>query len=108
MGVELTRTARARGEVHLVRLDLTLGSEIQKTRPCIVVSPDELAHHAEDAELAAVDLVDVRAGGQRADRCIDLGTPELALPWRIVRSDELTRRFSGRLHREPRAADRHG
>ena len=42
MGVELTRTARARGEVHLVRLDPTLGSEIQKTRPCVVVSPDEL------------------------------------------------------------------
>ncbi len=33
------RAARARGEVHLVRLDPTLGSEIQKTRPCLVVSP---------------------------------------------------------------------
>src|SRR6476661_9397115 len=32
----------ARGEVVLVRLDPTLGSEIQKTRPCVVVSPDEL------------------------------------------------------------------
>ena len=40
--MELTRIARARGEVHLVRLDPTLGSEIQKTRPCLVVSPDEL------------------------------------------------------------------
>ena len=38
----VTRTTRARGEVHLVRLDPTLGSEIQKTRPCLVVSPDEL------------------------------------------------------------------
>jgi mRNA interferase MazF len=34
-----------RGEVHLVRLDPTLGSEIQKTRPCVVVSPDELNAH---------------------------------------------------------------
>ena len=42
MGVEVTRAARARGEVHLVRLDPPLGSEIQKTRPCLVVSPDEL------------------------------------------------------------------
>src|SRR5262245_25426014 len=41
MGV-VTRAARARGEVHLVRLDPTLGSEIQKTRPCLVVSPNEL------------------------------------------------------------------
>ncbi len=31
-----------RGEVHLVRLDPSLGSEIEKTRPCVIVSPDEL------------------------------------------------------------------
>lgn len=30
-----------RGEVWLARLDPTIGSEIQKTRPCLVVSPDE-------------------------------------------------------------------
>ena len=41
----VTRAARARGDVHLVRLDPTLGSEIQKTRPCLVVSPDELNDH---------------------------------------------------------------
>src|SRR6185295_16001388 len=35
----------SRGEVHLVRLDPTLGSEIKKTRPCVVVSPDELNEH---------------------------------------------------------------
>ena len=35
-----------RGEVYLVRLDPTLGSEIQeKTRPCVIVSPDELNEH---------------------------------------------------------------
>lgn len=32
----------ARGDVHLVRLDPSLGSEIRKTRPCLIVSPDEL------------------------------------------------------------------
>lgn len=31
-----------RFDVVLVRLDPTLGSELQKTRPCVVVSPDEL------------------------------------------------------------------
>ena len=41
----VTRAVRARGDVHLVRLDPTLGSEIQKSRPCLVVSPDELNHH---------------------------------------------------------------
>lgn len=38
----ITRSARTRGDVHLVRLDPTLGSEIRKTRPCLVVSPNEL------------------------------------------------------------------
>ncbi len=28
--------------VYLVQLDPTVGSEIQKTRPCVVVSPDEM------------------------------------------------------------------
>ncbi|MDB5713403.1 MAG: growth inhibitor PemK [Sphingomonadales bacterium] len=31
-----------RGEVWLAALDPTVGSEIQKTRPCLIVSPDEL------------------------------------------------------------------
>ena len=31
-----------RFDVYLVNLDSTFGSEIQKTRPCLVVSPDEM------------------------------------------------------------------
>ena len=31
-----------RFDVYLVGLDPTVGSEIQKTRPCLVVSPDEM------------------------------------------------------------------
>jgi mRNA interferase MazF len=34
-----------RFEVYLVNLDPTLGSEIKKTRPCLVVSPDEMNRH---------------------------------------------------------------
>jgi len=34
-----------RGDVFLVNLDPTRGREIQKTRPCVVVSPDELNAH---------------------------------------------------------------
>lgn len=34
-----------RGEVWLAALDPTIGSEIQKTRPCLIVSPDELNAH---------------------------------------------------------------
>ena len=33
------------GEVWLVALDPTQGSEIRKTRPCLVVSPDEMNDH---------------------------------------------------------------
>lgn len=29
-------------EVHLVQLQPTRGSEIRKTRPCLVISPDEM------------------------------------------------------------------
>lgn len=32
----------ARGEIWLVALDPTVGREIQKTRPCVVVSPPEM------------------------------------------------------------------
>ena len=35
----------SRGEVYLVELDPTRGSEIRKTRPCVIVSPNELNHH---------------------------------------------------------------
>lgn len=34
-----------RFDVYLVNLDPTLGSEIQKTRPCVVISPDEMNRH---------------------------------------------------------------
>jgi mRNA interferase MazF len=34
-----------RFDVHLVALDPTTGSEIQKTRPCLIVSPDEMNRH---------------------------------------------------------------
>ena len=34
-----------RGEVYLVELEPTRGSEVRRTRPCLVVSPDELNAH---------------------------------------------------------------
>ena len=35
----------SRGEIWLVNLDPTVGSEIKKTRPCLVVSPPEMHDH---------------------------------------------------------------
>jgi mRNA interferase MazF len=37
--------AVTRFEVYLVNLDPTVGTEIRKTRPCLVVSPDEMNRH---------------------------------------------------------------
>jgi mRNA interferase MazF len=34
-----------RFDVYLTNLDPTLGSEIQKTRPCLIISPDEMNRH---------------------------------------------------------------
>ncbi len=34
-----------RFEVFLVNLDPTVGHEIKKTRPCLVISPNEMNHH---------------------------------------------------------------
>jgi mRNA interferase MazF len=34
-----------RFDVYLVNLDPTEGSEIKKTRPCLVVSPNEMNYH---------------------------------------------------------------
>ena len=44
--------AVARGEVWLAALDPTVGSEIQKTRPCIVVSPPEMHDHLRTVTVA--------------------------------------------------------
>jgi mRNA interferase MazF len=33
-----------RFEVHLVNLNPTIGAEVRKARPCLVVSPDEMNH----------------------------------------------------------------
>lgn len=34
-----------RGDVWLAALDPTVGSEIQKTRPCLIISPAEIHDH---------------------------------------------------------------
>ena len=55
-----------RGDVCLIQLDPTRGSEIRKTRPCLVISPDELNRH-----LRTLIVAPMTTGGQ-------------AYPWRIT------------------------
>lgn len=41
-----------RGDVHLIALDPTRGREIKKTRPCVIISPDELNAHLQTVIVA--------------------------------------------------------
>lgn len=50
-----------RGEVYLAALDPTVGSEIQKSRPCMVISPDEM-----NAWLRAVIVAPLTSRGRSA------------------------------------------
>ena len=45
-------TSVRRYDIHLVDLEPTRGSEIRKTRPCVVVSPDEMNRHVRTAIIA--------------------------------------------------------
>ena len=54
-----------RGDVHLVSLDPTTGSEIRKTRPCLVLSPNELNQY-----LRTTIVAPMTTGGR-------------AYPWRV-------------------------
>lgn len=46
-----------RDEVWLVVLDPTQGAEIQKTRPCLVISPDEMNRHLRTVIVAPMTTV---------------------------------------------------
>jgi mRNA interferase MazF len=48
-----------RGEVYRVNLDPTVGSKIQKTRPALIVSPDDM-----NAALPRVIIAPLTSGGQ--------------------------------------------
>jgi mRNA interferase MazF len=39
-------------EIFLVNLEPTIGSEIKKTRPCVVISPDEMNKHLRTVVIA--------------------------------------------------------
>ena len=41
-----------RFDVFLVGLDPTIGSEIQKSRPCLIISPDEMNRHIKTVIIA--------------------------------------------------------
>lgn len=58
-------TSPTRGDVYLIELDPTRGSEIRKTRPCLVISPDEINQY-----LQTVIVAPMTTGGK-------------VYPWRV-------------------------
>jgi mRNA interferase MazF len=46
-----------RFDVYLVNLDPTVGSEIQKTRPCLIISPDEMNRNIRTVIIAPMTSV---------------------------------------------------
>ena len=67
-----------RGEVWLCKLDPTVGSEIRKTRPCVIVSPDDL-----NRRLQTVIVAPLTSAGRATRYRVELtfeGTPGLVLP----------------------------
>jgi mRNA interferase MazF len=56
-----------RGEIWLVKLDPTVGSEIRKARPCVVISPPEMHDH-----LRTVMMAPMTTGGHPAPYRIDV------------------------------------
>jgi mRNA interferase MazF len=47
-----------RDEIWLVSLDPTQGSEMRKTRPCLVISPDEMNRHLRTVLIAPMTTVE--------------------------------------------------
>src|SRR5271156_5559642 len=77
-GFEMVKLAKpavltvTRGDVWLAALDPTVGSEIQKTRPCVVISPPEMHDHLRTAIVAPMTTgnrlapfrIELRHGGK--------------------------------------------
>jgi mRNA interferase MazF len=74
-----SQTAPRRHQVWLVTLDPAHGAEIQKTRPCLVVSPDEMNRHLRTVIIAPMTTVTrpyptrvaVRFQGKRGQVALD-------------------------------------
>ena len=82
-----------RGDIWLVNLDPTIGSEVKKSRPCVVVSPPEMHHHLRTVLIAPMTTgsrpapcrIPVTHGGKKGLILLD--------QLRVVDQARLTTRF---------------
>jgi mRNA interferase MazF len=91
--LEVVTRAPRQDEVWLVSLDPTRGSEIKKTRPCLVVSPDEMNKHLRTAIVAPMTTT-TRPYPTRVGLTFQSKTGQVALDQiRAVDRDRLVRRL---------------
>ena len=65
----------SRFDVFLVRLDPTEGREIRKTRPCLIISPDEMNYHIDTVIVAPMNRILTRPPRMRQDASLPEGRP---------------------------------
>jgi mRNA interferase MazF len=92
----------SRFDVYLIRLDPTQGREIRKTRPCLIISPDEMNQHIDTVIIAPMTTkgcpyptrVPVRFKSKSGQIVLDqIRTVDKSrLVKRVGKIDELTRR----------------
>jgi len=92
----------SRFDVYLIRLDPTQGREIRKTRPCLIISPDEMNQHIDTVIIAPMTTkgrpyptrVPVRFKGKSGQIVLDqIRTVDKSrLVKRVGKVNELTRR----------------
>ena len=92
----------ARFDVFVVNLDPTVGSEIRKSRPCVIVSPDEMNRYVRTVVVAPLTTagraypsrVPVRFSGKNGHAVIDrlrtVDKARLAKRLGALRADEAT------------------
>jgi len=91
----------SRFDVFLIRLDPTEGREIRKTRPCLIISPDEMNQHIDTVIIAPMTTksrpyptrIPVRFKGKSGQIVLDrIRTVDKSrLVKRVGKIDELTR-----------------
>lgn len=90
-------SAVRRYDVYLVDLDPTQGPEIRKTRPCVVISPDEMNRHIRTVIIAPMTSV-VRHYPTRVDVSFQRKKGQVVLDQiRTVDKSRLVKQL-GRLH----------
>lgn len=77
MGVVIKRF-----DMFLVTLDPTVGHEIQKTRPCVVVSPDEI-----NRIIGTVIVAPMTKGRQSYPTRVPLSSRSEREAWRWIKSE---------------------